>query len=181
MAKHALYLLSILQAIVTAHAVCDGNSNGMCNGETCYNIEIGLIFDDYPGETKWEISQGRRNSIENENAVVLKESPYYDPEKNYAEASETHILCLPQGKYTFTIMDRNEDGMCCDNGEGRYAVTYQETGEIITHGSKYEKVSKKHEYKAVSDAIWYLATTVISPQFSLKRSPSKSPLRPLNW
>eukprot|EP00584_Thalassiosira_punctigera_P019097 CAMPEP_0172572586 /NCGR_PEP_ID=MMETSP1067-20121228/135578_1 /TAXON_ID=265564 ORGANISM="Thalassiosira punctigera, Strain Tpunct2005C2" /NCGR_SAMPLE_ID=MMETSP1067 /ASSEMBLY_ACC=CAM_ASM_000444 /LENGTH=448 /DNA_ID=CAMNT_0013365153 /DNA_START=11 /DNA_END=1357 /DNA_ORIENTATION=+ len=106
--------------------------------ETCYKIEIGLIFDQYPDETRWEITKGRRNSIENTNAHVLRESPYYDPDQGYVEASETHIICLPEGKYTYTMMDRNKDGMCCGNGEGRYAVTYKETGDIITQGSEFE-------------------------------------------
>ena len=123
----------------------------------CYNIEIGLIFDEFPGETKWEITQGRRNSIESENAVVVESSPYYDPDEGYIEASEKHNFCLPEGKYTFTIMDRNKDGMCCGNGEGRYSVVDMETGEIITHGSEfgqYESVTFLLPYKvpALSDA-----------------------------
>jgi len=108
--------------------------------ETCYRLEIGLIFDEYPGETRWEITKGRRNTIDFPgSAVVVKSSPFYDPKNGYEEASETHIICLPEGKYTFTIMDRNKDGMCCGNGEGRYAVTYQATGEIIKHGSEFEQ------------------------------------------
>ncbi|KAL7537424.1 hypothetical protein ACHAXR_007821 [Thalassiosira sp. AJA248-18] len=136
MIKHILYLLTLLQAIVTANAA-DPTSPPT---EECYNIEIGLIFDEYPGETKWEITKGKRNSILNpDNAIVVKTSPYYDKDENYGEASETHIVCLPTGKYTFTIMDANEDGMCCGNGEGRYSVSYQESGEIITHGSEFEQ------------------------------------------
>ena len=124
---------------------------------SCYNIEIGLIFDEFPGETKWEITEGRRNAIDSENAVVVEASPYYDPAEGDAEASEKHIICLPQGKYTFTIMDRNQDGMCCGNGEGRYSVTFMETGEIITHGSEfgqYESITflLPYEAPALSDA-----------------------------
>ena len=119
---------------------------------TCYRVEIGLIFDEYPGETRWEITKGRRTSIGNpDSAVVVKTSPFYDPNNGYEEASETHIACLPEGKYTFTIMDRNKDGICCDNGEGRYAVTYQSTGELIGHGSEFE------QYESISFAIPYVA------------------------
>ncbi len=119
---------------------------------TCYNIEIGLIFDEYPGETKWEITKGRRNSIEHgDNAVIVKKSPFYDPQLGYDEASETHIVCLPKGKYTFTMMDRNKDGMCCTNGEGRYAVTYVDSGELITHGSEFG------QYEATTFSVPYVA------------------------
>ncbi|KAL7538867.1 hypothetical protein ACHAWF_006232 [Thalassiosira exigua] len=138
MAKRALYLISLFQGIAVAYAENDVASASEPS-ETCYNIEIGLVFDKSPEETKWEITKGRRNTIENENAVVLEASPYYDPGKGYRQASETHVICLTRGKYTFTIMDYLENGLCCGNGEGRYALTYQETGEIITHGSDYGK------------------------------------------
>ncbi|KAL9181818.1 hypothetical protein ACHAXT_012161 [Thalassiosira profunda] len=137
LAKRGLGLLALLRAGAAAQTVCDDDGTGLCEGAPCHTVEIGLIFDKYPGETRWEITKGRKNSVENDNAVILKESPYYDPDQSYAEASETHHVCLPEGRYTFAILDRNSDGMCCSQGEGRYAVTYQETGEIITHGSEY--------------------------------------------
>jgi len=107
--------------------------------ETCYNVEIGLIFDKYPDETRWEIVKGRRPSFQNNNAELVKESPFYDPKPpgNYRGASEKHIVCLPEGRYTFTIMDRERDGMCCRDGEGRYVVTYQSTGDMIAQGSEF--------------------------------------------
>lgn len=117
----------------------------------CYHVEIGLIFDEFPEETRWEITEGKRNSIQNANAVIVKESPFYDPDQDYVEASETHVVCIPSGRYTFTIMDRNSDGMCCNNGEGRYALTYQETGEIITHGSAFG------QFESVSFVVPYAA------------------------
>ena len=119
--------------------------------EPCYHVEIGLIFDEFPEETRWEITEGKRNSIQNANAVIVKESPFYDPDQDYVEASETHVVCIPSGRYTFTIMDRNSDGMCCSNGEGRYAVTYQETGEIITHGGAFG------QFESVSFVVPYVA------------------------
>ena len=107
--------------------------------ETCYNVEIGLIFDKYPDETSWEIVKGRRPSFQNNKAVTIKESPFYDPKPpgNYREASEKHIVCLPEGRYTFTIMDREKDGLCCNEGEGRYVVTYQSTGDMIAQGAEF--------------------------------------------
>lgn len=180
MAKRCLFLIALLPAIATSQAV-EGDRWGVTASAdaevdrasdkkkdsassvsvespstpsptvTCHNIEIGLVFDEYPDETKWQITKGRRNSIEHDAAVVLKESPYYDPEEGYSEASETHIICLPPGKYTYTIMDRNRDGMCCDEGEGRYALTYQETGDIITHGSEFE------QYESVTFNVPYVA------------------------
>ena len=151
MTKRSFFLITVLQALADANA--NAHKHTPADGrrlqfpaptsqptEECFNIEIGLIFDKYPEETKWEITKGKRNTIDNpDGAQIFKSSPFYDKEQNYSEASETHIVCLPKGKYTFNIMDRKGDGMCCDEGEGRYALTYQQTGEIITHGSKFGK------------------------------------------
>lgn len=55
------------------------------------------------------------------------------------------MICLPDGKYTFTIVDSAGDGLCCTpgKGEGRYALTYQESGEIIAHGSEFGDYAAK--------------------------------------
>lgn len=113
------------------------------NEGECYHVEIGLIFDNYPDETRWEIVKGRRPSFQiqkrNSNAIMVEESPFYDPRPpgNYRGASEKHIVCLPEGRYTFTIMDRENDGMCCSAGEGRYVLTYQSTGDMIAQGAEF--------------------------------------------
>ncbi|EED86553.1 predicted protein [Thalassiosira pseudonana CCMP1335] len=105
--------------------------------ETCYNIEIGIILDTYPEETSWEITEGRKSTLQDPSATVVSASPFYDPNR-YREASDAHIVCLPAGKYTFTIFDSDkEDGMCCGYGEGKYVVTYQSTGEMITQGAEF--------------------------------------------
>lgn len=130
--------------------VVDASVTTMEDDEPCYQIEIGLIFDKFPEETRWEITQGRRNSIEYTNATIVKSSPYYNPDQDYVEASETHIVCIPPGRYTFTIMDRNNDGLCCTNGEGRYAVTYRPSGEIITHGAQF------NQYESITFTIPYV-------------------------
>ena len=125
-------------------------STTMEDDEPCYQIEIGLIFDKFPEETRWEITSGKRNSIEYSNATIVKASPYYNPDQDYVEASETHVVCIPRGRYTFTIMDRNNDGLCCANGEGRYALTYRPSGEIITHGAQF------NQYESMTFTIPYV-------------------------
>ena len=49
------------------------------------------------------------------------------------------MVCLPDGKYTFTVMDQNKDGMCCNHGEGKYVLTYQSSGEMIATGGSFEE------------------------------------------
>lgn len=66
-------------------------------GEECFNVEIGLIMDNNPGDLAWEITSGRKSTMQQPNAEVVSTSPYYDPEK-YQQASDTYIVCLPQGR-----------------------------------------------------------------------------------
>jgi hypothetical protein len=35
------------------------------------------------------------------------------------------------------MIDLGEDGMCCSSGEGKYAVTYKATGEMIAQGADF--------------------------------------------
>lgn len=73
-------------------------------GQECYNVEIGLILDDNPGDLAWEITSGRKSTLQQEDAEVVATSPYYDPEK-YQQASDTYIVCLPKGRVSFLCFD----------------------------------------------------------------------------
>lgn len=89
-------------------------------------ITITLTFDDYPGETSWSII----NDLTGRS--VANGGPYGGHED---QTTETITLCLGQGCYTFTIEDRYGDGICCDNGNGNYAVTDPDLGTIASGGS----------------------------------------------
>lgn len=44
-------------------------------GGECHNVEIGMILDRHPEETRWEITKGRRNSVEHANVNLVEASP----------------------------------------------------------------------------------------------------------
>jgi len=85
----------------------------------CNDVVVAINFDDYPGETTWEITSQADGS------VVASGGPYG------GETSFSQSYFLADGCYTFTIFDAFGDGICCGYGEGDYSVTCS----ILTHAS----------------------------------------------
>lgn len=81
----------------TSTHIAEADVGVTTSGEECFNVEIGLILDDNPGDLAWEITSGRKSSMQQPSATVMSKSPYYDPEK-YQQASDTYIVCLPKGR-----------------------------------------------------------------------------------
>lgn len=70
-------------------------------------------------------------------------------------------------------MDRNKDGMCCENGEGRYAVTYKETGEMIATGSKFD------QYESITFQIPFIAPPLTDVDGDLVEDRTKNVIPPV--
>lgn len=81
----------------------------------CSANEISLVinFDDYAGETSWEISQG---------GTVLFSGDDYGGQSSFATT-----FCLSDGTYDFTIFDSFGDGICCGYGNGSYSLDFGST------------------------------------------------------
>ena len=66
-------------------------------GKACYDVAVNLVLDDYPEDTRWDISR--------EGAVVANSTVYT------SGTTEDRVeLCLPRGNYVFTIYDAYKDG-----------------------------------------------------------------------
>lgn len=88
----------------------------------CYDVEVSVTFDQYPYETIWLIAEGGLDSStlsDDATFATVVESPKY----NFGNLNTTDVRteCLPQGTYTFIIVD--SDGICCSFGNGEYTVT----------------------------------------------------------
>ena len=57
-------------------------------------------------------------------------------EGSSGDTSFVDTICLQEGEYIFTIYDSKEDGICCENGEGKYNVT--SNGMVIVEGGKWD-------------------------------------------
>ncbi len=93
---------------------------------TTYSLYLYLLFDNFPGETSWQILRN--------NQVVYSGGPY----GNQGPASDVYIpLCLAEGCYQFKIMDSEGDGMCCGQwGDGGY-VLFNEAEEVYATGDEF--------------------------------------------
>ena len=94
-------------------------------------VNFTLQTDHYGTETTWKLT----NSA---GTILYEGGPY----TNSAETSplpapiNTSFTLASNDCYTFTIIDRQEDGICCDYGNGSYTITTP-TGEIIATGGEF--------------------------------------------
>ena len=84
-----------------------------------YAFTLALTLDDYGSETTWEVLDG--------NTVISSGGPYLDDQDGVLIEED---MCLANGCYTITIYDAYEDGLCCDYGEGNWAL-YDGQGDVI--------------------------------------------------
>ncbi|WP_353780180.1 hypothetical protein [Winogradskyella sp. 3972H.M.0a.05] len=88
----------------------------------CPDLVLNIIFDTYPQETSWEIT--------NSGGSVVASGDMYA-----GETTLTEDLCLPDGCYTFTIFDSFGDGICCGYGDGSYEITLD--GNVLISGGTF--------------------------------------------
>lgn len=88
-------------------------------------MAVVLQMDQYPEEISWEI----RNSS---NVVVASGSGY---DSNVSQMLNIPT-CLPNGCYTFTIVDSYGDGLCCQYGNG-YFQLLAPGGEVMASNTSF--------------------------------------------
>jgi len=88
------------------------------------DVELALIFDNYPDETSWTITDST-------NSVVESGGPYP------GETSFNGAYTLPDGDYTFTISDSYGDGICCAYGAGSYVVELPVCSTVLGQGGEF--------------------------------------------
>ncbi len=99
-----------------------GNPTTTC---TQNQVIFRLVLDAYPTETTWRL----KNST---GAIVEQGGPY--SKSNTAQIRDT--FCLPNGCYTFEIIDAYGDGICCAYGNGAYSLTTID-GKTIKSGGNF--------------------------------------------
>lgn len=103
-------------------------TSGGSSGDTCVGqeIELAIVLDAYGIETTWEI---RDTSGE----LQYSGGPYPNTTNG---TLINKSLCLKEGCYVFEIRDTYGDGICCDYGEGYYALT-DTSGLLLATGGEY--------------------------------------------
>ncbi|MBT8197632.1 MAG: HYR domain-containing protein, partial [Acidimicrobiia bacterium] len=93
-----------------------------CEGD---EITVSILFDDFPGETSFEIRDASTGK------VVASGDGFTEPGGTFEES-----YCLPEGCYVFEIFDAFGDGICCGFGEGAYSVSLN--GEVVASGGEFD-------------------------------------------
>ncbi len=95
------------------------------SGPSCADVDLTFVFDNYPEETSWTIT--------NAGGTVVEQGGTYGSQ---ADGSTLVIdLCLAAGCYDFTINDSYGDGICCGFGNGSYSLTDAGGGVLASGGS----------------------------------------------
>eukprot|EP00571_Detonula_confervacea_P016884 CAMPEP_0172301674 /NCGR_PEP_ID=MMETSP1058-20130122/3517_1 /TAXON_ID=83371 /ORGANISM="Detonula confervacea, Strain CCMP 353" /LENGTH=566 /DNA_ID=CAMNT_0013011885 /DNA_START=96 /DNA_END=1796 /DNA_ORIENTATION=- len=94
-------------------------------GPNKQQIGIKMKMDRFGDENSWEL-----RSLGTDRVVVQRGLGSYG-----SGSTDMVEVCVPYGKYKFTITDGVGDGICCQQGDGRYEL-YMD-GELMVYGSEY--------------------------------------------
>ncbi len=96
-------------------------------------IVVSIMTDDYGDETVWLLYNSENIPVaSNLNLQNPINSTFYSSNQLYQ-----HVIDVEDNEcYTFTIIDLEGDGMCCEYGEGYYTITTAE-GYIVAEGGEF--------------------------------------------
>ncbi len=115
--------------------IMNGEETGVdCGGPDCLpctcegeEVFVNLVFDNNPGETRWQIRE-LYGDVEAEGLDYSSYSP---------GSSLTVPVCLPSNScFEFVLFDSEQNGMCCEQGNGSYSVT-NSMGEVLISGGEF--------------------------------------------
>lgn len=94
-------------------------------------LHINLYTDSFGRDTRWSIRDDETG------AITVQSSGQYSSNTMYALPSPTSYYCMTPGIcYTFTITDRQDDGICCQFGMGYYQLFLE--GQLLFEGGDFD-------------------------------------------
>lgn len=97
------------------------------------SVTLRIIFDDYPAETSWEIT--------NSSNQIVHSGDNYGSQSSGSTLNITKTL--PDGCYNLIMKDSYGDGMCCTYGNGSFLFTNNATNNTITSGGSFQSTDSK--------------------------------------
>ncbi len=95
---------------------------------TLENVTLVLNTDDFPEETSWQFADSNGD-------ILYSSKGFLDSGDEQVSLIESFCFETDQC-YTFTILDTNDDGICCGFGEGSYSLRGP-NNEIIIEGGEF--------------------------------------------
>jgi len=117
--------VSVLSVNGGSDAVSSGNirSKNFYGFSASQTVALQITFDNYPLETSWILE-----TIEDETLVTGF--------GNFSVETFNETYCLGEGCYRFTILDSENDGICCSYGNGSYSLT-DASGTVVASGGNF--------------------------------------------
>jgi len=110
----------------TNYPACgEANQVGACISAACANVNLDILFDNFPGQTSWNI-------VDASGTIVASGSNYGSLPGN---STTTESTCLPDGCYTLQVNDAFNNGMCPFQSSAEGVATFVTPGTLITPGS----------------------------------------------
>ncbi|MEW7278810.1 CAP domain-containing protein [Aquimarina sp. 2201CG1-2-11] len=105
------------------------NNDANLSGIACSEVEVIVIFDNWPIDISWR--------IENQSGKVILSGKDY----KHGSANVSEKICLEDGAYNFVIDDSFGDGLCCKYGEGKYELNLN--GTTLVSGATFTSKETK--------------------------------------
>jgi len=99
---------------------------GACNATACASVDLEILFDGFPGQTSWDITDAN-------GAVVASGGSYGSQPGN--SALNTNPACLPDGCYDLNFYDSINNGMCPFQSTASGLSTFITPGTLIAPGT----------------------------------------------
>jgi hypothetical protein len=96
---------------------------------SCYSVIISIIYDANPFGSGFVIRRAN---------TAVTEFSYFPSDDSLAYKAYNESICLEQGRYSFTMYDKNGNGLCCglNNGiNGQYTVL--SNGIVLVEGGEF--------------------------------------------
>lgn len=114
----------------------NGNGNGGNPGggggnpDTCPDgeeVSFRLTLDNFGMETTWKLSTLS-------GTVITSGGPY---PKKQAGRMIRRTVCLPYDCYVFEVRDADNDGICCEYGNGGFILLNEQGDELLNHDGRF--------------------------------------------
>jgi len=102
-------------------------STNFCVSSACAAVDLDILFDGFPGQTSWDIT-------DNSNGSIVTMGGTYNSQPGNSNLS-TSPACLPDGCYTLNFYDALGNGMCPFQSSAVGVSTFITPGTLITPGS----------------------------------------------
>ncbi len=100
----------------------------------CHDVRIAVVYDNAPVGVTWVLNKLEFGDGDTETERLIRF--FTATNSSLANLPLSTELCLEDGNYVFNIYDGLGDGICCNDGDGYYAIVVND--QLIAKGGDFE-------------------------------------------